>query len=204
MRKASGTTPPGIEVLEGREAIRKRPGMYVGSTGERGLHQLVFEVAGRAVNEVLAGRAGSVDVTLTPDGGVRVADDGPGGPRRGRRGHRRSRPRSPADQPAAGPSPAAATSRTVGHLRRGTLRRQRPVEPPDGRGAARGGPLGPGVRARRRGHPAHRRGAGDRERDHHHLLARRRRSSRRRGARSPCWRSASGSWPSCNRGLESH
>ncbi|MFE2283050.1 hypothetical protein ACFXDJ_02565 [Streptomyces sp. NPDC059443] len=51
--------------------------MYVGSTGERGLHQLVYEVAGRAVNEVLVGRAGSVDVVLTPDGGVRVADDGP-------------------------------------------------------------------------------------------------------------------------------
>ncbi|MGW7285945.1 DNA gyrase subunit B [Streptomyces sp. NPDC054847] len=69
-----------IEVLEGREAIRKRPGMYVGSTGERGLHQLVFEVADRAVNEVLAGRADSVDIALTSDGGVRVADDGPGVP----------------------------------------------------------------------------------------------------------------------------
>ncbi|KFF98738.1 DNA gyrase subunit B [Streptomyces scabiei] len=69
-----------IEVLEGPEAIRKRPGMYVGSTGERGLYQLLFEVADRAVNEVVAGRAGSVDVVLTPDGGVRVADDGPGLP----------------------------------------------------------------------------------------------------------------------------
>ncbi|WP_330309676.1 MULTISPECIES: DNA gyrase subunit B [unclassified Streptomyces] len=69
-----------IQVLEGWEAIRKRPGMYVGSTGERGLHQLLFEVAGRAVNEVLAGRAGSVEVALTPHGGVRVADDGPGVP----------------------------------------------------------------------------------------------------------------------------
>ena len=69
-----------IQVLEGWEAIRRRPGMYVGSTGERGLHQLVFEVVDRAVNEVLAGRACSVDVTLTPDGCVRVADDGPGVP----------------------------------------------------------------------------------------------------------------------------
>lgn len=69
-----------IQVLEGWEAIRRRPGMYVGSTGERGLHQAVFEVVDRAVNEVLAGRAGSVDVTLTPDGRVRVADDGPGVP----------------------------------------------------------------------------------------------------------------------------
>jgi DNA gyrase subunit B len=67
-----------IQMLEGWEAIRKRPGMYIGSTGERGLHNLVFEVAGRAVNEVLADRASSVEITLMPDGGVRVADDGPG------------------------------------------------------------------------------------------------------------------------------
>ncbi|MQY10232.1 DNA gyrase subunit B, novobiocin-resistant [Streptomyces sp. RB5] len=69
-----------IQVLEGWEAVRKRPGMYVGSTSQRGLHQMVFDVVGRAVNEVLAGRASAVDVTLTPDGGVRVADDGPGVP----------------------------------------------------------------------------------------------------------------------------
>ncbi|WP_329348097.1 DNA gyrase subunit B [Streptomyces sp. NBC_01261] len=67
-----------IEVLDGREAVRKRPGMYVGSTGERGLYNLVSDVVDRAVGEVLAGRAGSVDVTLTSDGGVRVADDGAG------------------------------------------------------------------------------------------------------------------------------
>ncbi|MFD8992419.1 ATP-binding protein [Streptomyces goshikiensis] len=69
-----------IQVLEGWEAVRKRPGMYVGSTTERGLRQMVFEVADRAVNEVLAGRAASVDITLMPDGGVCVADDGPGVP----------------------------------------------------------------------------------------------------------------------------
>lgn len=69
-----------ITVLHGSEAIRKRPGMYVGSSSERGLHQAVFEVVGRAVNEVLAGHANSVDVTLTSDGGVKVADDGPGVP----------------------------------------------------------------------------------------------------------------------------
>ncbi|MFF2571384.1 DNA gyrase subunit B [Streptomyces sp. NPDC058084] len=69
-----------IRVLEGLEAVRRRPGMYVGSTSQRGLHQMVFDVVGRAVNEVLAGRASAVDVTLTTDGGVRVADDGPGVP----------------------------------------------------------------------------------------------------------------------------
>ncbi|WP_405817080.1 ATP-binding protein [Streptomyces sp. NBC_01390] len=66
-----------IQLLEGWEAVRKRPGMYIGSSGERGLLNMVFEVADRAVNELLAGRASSVEVTLTPDGGVRVADDGP-------------------------------------------------------------------------------------------------------------------------------
>nr|WP_223187808.1 DNA gyrase subunit B [Streptomyces sp. CBMA29] len=66
--------------MHGSEAIRKRPGMYIGSTSQRGLHQAVFEVTNRAVNEVLAGRAGVVDVVLTPGGGVSVADDGPGVP----------------------------------------------------------------------------------------------------------------------------
>ncbi|WP_307835112.1 ATP-binding protein [Streptomyces adelaidensis] len=81
--EAIGYDAAHIEVLEGLEAIRKRPGMYVGSTGERGLHELVFGVVGRAVNEILAGSAdpaGSVDVTLASDGGMRVADDGPGVP----------------------------------------------------------------------------------------------------------------------------
>ncbi|MFI0965785.1 ATP-binding protein [Streptomyces sp. NPDC021080] len=69
-----------IQVLEGWEAVRKRPGMYIGSTGERGLNQLVFEAADRAVNETLARGSGSIDITLMPDGGVCVADDGPGVP----------------------------------------------------------------------------------------------------------------------------
>ncbi|NYV73283.1 ATP-binding protein [Streptomyces sp. UH6] len=67
-----------IVVLEGLEAVRKRPGMYIGSVGERGLHQLVFEAAEQALNEVLSGTAGRVEITLTADGGVRVADDGTG------------------------------------------------------------------------------------------------------------------------------
>ncbi|WEH13779.1 DNA gyrase subunit B [Streptomyces sp. VNUA24] len=77
---ASGYDATHIEVLEGWEAIRKRPGMYVGSTGERGLHQMVFDTADLAVAEVLAGRARSVGLVLTRDGAVRVADDGPGLP----------------------------------------------------------------------------------------------------------------------------
>jgi DNA gyrase subunit B len=69
-----------IQVSEWREAMRKRPGMYVGSTGERGLRQLVLEAAGPAVDEAIAGRASGVEITFMPDSGVRVADDGPGVP----------------------------------------------------------------------------------------------------------------------------
>ncbi|MFF1415381.1 ATP-binding protein [Streptomyces sp. NPDC058289] len=67
-----------IQVLEGREAIRRRPGMYIGSIGERGLHQLVYEVISYAVDEHLAGHADSIDVTITADGSIRVADNGRG------------------------------------------------------------------------------------------------------------------------------
>ncbi|MEV6680604.1 ATP-binding protein [Streptomyces erythrochromogenes] len=69
-----------IQVLETHEAIRRRPGMYIGSTGERGLHQMVYEVVLYAVDEHLAGHADAIDVTLTSDGCVRVTDNGRGVP----------------------------------------------------------------------------------------------------------------------------
>ncbi len=79
-KKASGYTAENITVLEGLEPVRKRPGMYIGSTSETGLHHLIWEIVDNSVDEAMAGHANKIGVLIQKDGGITVADNGRGIP----------------------------------------------------------------------------------------------------------------------------
>ena len=80
MSKTNNYSDDSIQILEGLDAVRKRPGMYIGSTDVRGLHHLVYEIADNAVDEILNGYGDEINIRLNEDASISITDNGPGIP----------------------------------------------------------------------------------------------------------------------------
>ena len=195
-----------ISILKGLQPVRERPGMYIGSTGPSGLHHLVYEVVDNSVDEALAGYATRIDVTLLPDGGCRVVDNGRGIPvdphpevSRQVRGR---------DRAHDAPRRRQVRRRGLQDLRRPARRRrlgrERALAPPRDGDPPRRRPLLDGVRRRRRARRragAHRRLR--RERARRSRSGPTRRSWKRSSSAPRRWSSGCGRWPSSTRASRS-
>lgn len=78
MAKQTGYTDESIQILEGLDAVRKRPGMYIGSTDTRGLHHLVYEITDNAVDEIINGHGNEINITINKDESITIRDNGRG------------------------------------------------------------------------------------------------------------------------------